>query len=152
MIYKYRSESGYSERNPIRVMTFECHELGNIDILKYLREHYLYGDLKRLVSRIISQSENPTEIITEESFTTVFELALDQIKGRTGKDIKYCVWLADRDIVENYYCSDLIEYIIYGYDIEGSVILSDLGIEGKLYGFEELPDPVEELIIKEVEG
>ena len=37
------------------------------------------------------------------------------------------------------------ELTIYGYDIRNAVVLSDLGYDGALYGFEEEQEPCEEI-------
>lgn len=48
MNVKFRSEAPYGEgyRDAVQVMTHEVYTLGNVDILDYLYENYLNGDLR----------------------------------------------------------------------------------------------------------
>ena len=65
---------------------------------------------------------------------------LSCIEDETGKTIKYALWLATKEAVEELYDGD--EQFIYEYDVTDAVILSDLGFDGVLYGFENMPEPL----------
>lgn len=136
----YRTEmSMSSERKAIPLMLFEISELHNADILEYVRDNYdLPGILKRNITEYI---ENIDEI---EEGDDVVEYMLREIlsciEDETGKTIKYALWLATKEAVEELYDGD--EQFIYEYDVTDAVILSDLGFDGVLYGFENMPEPL----------
>ena len=128
-----------SERKAIPLMLFEISELHNADILEYVRDNYdLPGILKRNITEYI---ENIDEI---EEGDDVVEYMLREIlsciEDETGKTIKYALWLATKEAVEELYDGD--EQFIYEYDVTDAVILSDLGFDGVLYGFENMPEPL----------
>lgn len=136
----YRTEmSMSSERKAIPLMLFEISELHNADILEYVRDNYeLPGILKRNITEYI---ENIDEI---EEGDDVVEYMLREIlsciEDETGKTIKYALWLATKEAVEELYDGD--EQFIYEYDVTDALILSDLGFDGVLYGFENMPEPL----------
>lgn len=66
------------------------------------------------------------------------------IEDNTGKKIRYALWLADKDAVEDMYEGN--ERDIYAYNVDDAVVLSDLGYDGTLYGFEEMPEPIEDIV------
>ena len=126
-----------SERKAIPLMLFEISELHNADILEYVRDNYdLPGILKRNITEYI---ENIDEI---EEGDDVVEYMLREIlsciEDETGKTIKYALWLATKEAVEELYDGD--EQFIYEYDVTDALILSDLGYDGILYGFENMPE------------
>ena len=66
------------------------------------------------------------------------------IYKRTGLTVNYVLWLCDsKEDVENSYQMDAGDQDIDTYPV-GEVLLSDLGKEGKLYGYEFLPERIPE--------
>lgn len=130
-----------SERKALPVMLFEITELHNADILEYVSENYLLPDeLKMDVQEIIDNIDD----VDEDGCKEVLEQVLFCIEGSTGKKIRYVLWLADKDAVEDMYEGD--ERDIYAYNVDDAVVLSDLGYDGTLYGFEEMPEPIEDIV------
>lgn len=131
----YRAESSsHPERDAISVMTFEIEELGNEDILDYVLDNYkLSNELKENIKEYINNSDGDLENILKNM--------LSEIKTQTGKDIKYALWLAEKETVIDMYDGE--ENGIDVYDTKDGVILSDLGYDGILFGFEKLPEPID---------
>ena len=131
----YRSESSsHPERDAISVMMFEIEELENEDIFDYVLDNYKLSDeLKESIKTYMDSSEGDLESILKNM--------LSEIKTQTGKDIKYALWLAEKETVIDMY--DGVENGIDVYETKDGVILSDLGYDGVLFGFEKLPEPVD---------
>jgi hypothetical protein len=141
MTIRYRTEmSDSSERDAVSVMLFEITELHNTDILEYVRDNYnLPNILKRNIDEYI---ENIDEIEEgDENVAYMLKEILGCIEDETTITVNYALWLADKDsVIDNYEGS---EREIYGYKIDNAIVLSDLGWDGTLYGFEDEPEPVE---------
>lgn len=62
------------------------------------------------------------------------------MREKTGKDIKYVLWLSDSvdDVIAEYEPNDFITEFDE-YSTADSVVLSDIGKGGKLFGYEKLP-------------
>ena len=153
---QYRTEafSGSGERDALSVLLFETCELGNTDALETLA----YGVLcKRPIRRelmdLTKRINSGTDVSINE-VKNVYKRALDEIKAITGIEVRYALWLANKQQVEDYYwrwghgvysseeeCPKPNEGDIVGYQT-GPIILSDLGADGTLYGYKEPPKPV----------
>ena len=165
----YRTEEAYGSgvRDLKEILRHEIFELGNTDILSYTLSHYI--DDKRIADNYIKSkisgkqlrniyidivyiakelSEKADQSHTFNRFQralgnelaqTVFvESFLQLIQIATGRNIKYGLWLAERRIVETYYGGQNID----SYAVS-DIILSDLGAEGILFAYTELPQPLE---------
>ena len=76
-----------------------------------------------------------------------FNNILKEIKKITKKDIKYVLWLCDsiEDIKKEYEINEpFISFNIYE---KSDIVLSDLGVAGKLYGYENKPILIKEEIL-----
>lgn len=142
---RYRTETAYGskETDPVKVMCYETFELGNNDIVytltnELLKGHPVWNEWDILVSDILMQSIY-IDKWGRENQIQFFQDILSAIKSVTGKDIKYVLWLADKDTVRDYYGGT--DDDICGYPI-GDVVLSELGYDGTLYGYEEFPQAV----------
>ena len=93
----YRSESSsHPERDAISVMMFEIEELENEDIFDYVLDNYKLSDeLKESIKTYMDSSEDDLESILKNM--------LSEIKTQTGKDIKYALWLAEKETVIDMY-------------------------------------------------
>ena len=73
-----------------------------------------------------------------------FRQALNEVEEVTGVKVNYALWLADKDTVVDYYG----RYMADKNDIDayavGPIVLSELGYDGTLYGYTEMPEPLEE--------
>ena len=131
----YRSESSLnSERDAISVMKFEIEELENEDIFDYVLDNYkLSKQLKNDIKNYIDDREG--------NLKNILENILFELKKQTGKNIKYVLWLAEKDTVIDMYDGE--ENGIDVYETKDGVVLSDLGYDGILFGFEKLPKPID---------
>ncbi len=172
---KYRSENLWGEgyRDAAAVMAHETFELANTDILITLRETILKdspyaekleileeelnnacvadGDTNGLLYNIITSHNSNDENSPSVRF---FKEILQEIKRITGKDIKYCLWLCDTpEDVKRYDIHNELEDKDIDVYIESDIILSNIGVDGCLYGFETLPGPIttNEKIVKDPE-
>lgn len=148
---RYRTEafSGSKERNAAEVMAFETFQLGNTDILEHISQHYLKDPLlhSKCTTFIRELYDNGyvDDMGTDEKVAFFGEI-LKEIEHSTGVSIKYALWLADKAVV--------CDQSWYGYNMThdedfecyevGPIILSDLGHDGTLYGYTELPVSLED--------
>lgn len=143
--YRTESFSGLGYRDAVSVMYFETFELMNTDILLTLKEKKLIkGALLSEAERYIYCLQNSTsEVFNEEEGKRFFEEVLRQIFEITGKDIRYVLWLADKETVFDFYGKDMVsESDFEQYETDGAIVLSELGYDGTLYGYEKEPCPV----------
>lgn len=165
---KYRTEDVFGEgyRDPVAVMTHETFALQNTDIPKTLSETILKGTeigtkLDIMVEEIHNgcQSEDDVDgsvyyyvenaYYDEKIGIPFYSQVLKEICKIVGKPVKYCLWLADKDAVTDYYGQGIDELTIDGYDTTESVcVLSDCGYDGKLYGFTEKPECISTETVK----
>ena len=94
--------------------------------------------LKKNINDIIDNIEDVEE--DDEDIKYMLNEIIYCIEEETGVKVNYALWLAEKDAVIKYYEGD--ERDIYGYDTSNAVILSDLGEDGILFGYEEEPKPV----------
>ena len=150
-LIRYRTEafSGSGERDAASVMAFETFELGNTDILETVCSGPLRnaGALCNRCRGMIRELEE-NEFIDDMSFTDMvsfYKEVLSEIEKVTGVAVKYALWLADKETVTDRrwygrYMSDNDDYESY---VVGPVVLSELGFDGTLYGYAELPVSLE---------
>ena len=159
---RYRTEAfgGSEERNALQVMLFETYEMGNADIPRTLANGILAGteigrELDLLADRLQESGESHDEI------KRLFQLALGKIEELTGKQVNFVLWLADeQDVRDKYWryangvydpsasCPEPGDGDIDAYEI-GFVILSDLGPDGALYGYQSFPTPIIECAMEQ---
>ena len=162
---KYRTEQLWGEgyRDAAKVMAHEVFELRNTDIIKTLSETILKDtEMSHLLRVLGEEIENDCIFIGDNGLlydivknysnddkyktlgSTFFEEVLHTIKEETGKDIKYCLWLCDspQDIINSYDINHELNENSFDCYEESDVILSDLGVEGKLYGYVSIPVPI----------
>lgn len=151
----YRSDDLFGDgyRDAVDVMAHEIFELQNADILDTLADGILKDtdiaeDLKHLSYDIgAPRAVYFADILEEEDADTAEEKAkafvreiLDAVREKTGKDIKYVLWLSDSvdDVIAEYELNESITEFDE-YSTADSVVLSDIGKGGKLFGYEKLP-------------
>lgn len=151
----YRSDDLFGDgyRDAVDVMAHEIFELQNADILDTLADGILKDtdiaeDLKHLSYDIgAPRAVYFADILEEEDTDTAEEKAkafvreiLDAVREKTGKDIKYVLWLSDSvdDVITEYELNESITEFDE-YSTADSVVLSDIGKGGKLFGYEKLP-------------
>lgn len=142
---EYRTEtySGSYVRDVTEVFLFEIKELGNTDILETLKDSlYISDSTKEIIKTLIREIEDTgfVDDMSDDDFTNVvIRPILKDILSITGKDIRYAVWLTSYNAVKQIYAGR--EDTIDAYETS-SVILSDLGVDGRLYGYEMFPMPL----------
>lgn len=119
----FRSEQygGSGVRDAIEVVQFEIFELGNTDILDYFLSH--------------NGPNAEVERVQAEMIKNGYVTGLDQRRFAMSLlgDVKYALWLTDKEIAIRLYGEELDEYPT------GPVVISDLGQEGILYGYYHMP-------------
>lgn len=151
----YRSDSIFGDgyRDAVDVIAHEIFELWNADILDTLADGVLKDlniaeDMMRLSNDMqFSKTayfadifEEKDKSIAEEKEKAFVRKILDAVKEKTGKDVKYVLWLSDSvdDVIAEYELNDSITEFDE-YSTADSVVLSDIGKGGKLFGYEKLP-------------
>lgn len=151
----YRSDSIFGDgyRDAVDVMAHEIFNLWNSDILDtlangVLKDMDIAEHLKRLSYDISSPKavyftdilEEEDQSIAEGKIRVFIRSILDTVKEKTGKDIKYVLWLSDSvdDVITEYELNDSITEFDE-YSTADSVVLSDIGKGGKLFGYEKMP-------------
>lgn len=150
---KYRTEafSGSGVRDVLQVMCFEISELGNTDILTTLSNGLLAGTncAKRMEQVVEAES-----LMSKDAALCLCKEVLEQIKERTGYDIRYALWLADKETVTKSFwrwangvyqddevCPEPEPEDIDAYEIGPVILSANDGDGGTLYGYEEYPVP-----------
>lgn len=150
----YRSDDLFGDgyRDAVDVMAHEIFELQNADILDTLADGVLKDmDIAENLKHLSYDIGAPRAVyfadILEEDADTAEEKAkafvreiLDAVREKTGKDIKYVLWLSGSvgDVITEYELNEAITEFDE-YSTADSVVLSDIGKGGKLFGYEKLP-------------
>ena len=151
MDIRYRTEtfSGMGYRDAAEVMAFETFEMGNTDIMETLiaartvQDPSLIHTMKGYVEEL--DANGFIDDLSEADAIKFFGRVLDEIRSVTGYTIKYALWLADEDTVMGFYGKDeILPDDVDAYEI-GPVVLSELGYDGTLYGYESCPEPIIEV-------
>lgn len=143
----YRSNDIFGDgyRDAVDVMAHEIFNLWNSDILDTLAD----GVLKDMdIAEHLKLEEEDKSVAENKAKTFVREI-LDTVKEKTGKDIKYVLWLSDSvdDVITEYELNEPITEFDE-YSTADSVVLSDLGKGGKLFGYEKLPAAIRTVNMK----
>ncbi len=149
---RYRTEafSGTGERVAAEVMAFETFQLGNTDILETLAESVLKdrGEITGRCWSLVKELNNNgfVDDMNEDDQAAFMQSVLEEIKQVTGVDVRYALWLADKDVVTNrkWYGRDMFDDDDFDCYEVGPVVLSELGFDGTLYGYEEMPVRLED--------
>ncbi len=151
----YRSDDIFGDgyRDAVDVMAHEIFELQNADILDTLADSVLKDmDIAENLKHLSYDIGAPRAVyfadILEEEYTDIAEgkakafvrEILDAVREKTGKDIKYVLWLSGSvdDVITEYELNEPITEFDE-YSTADSVVLSDIGKGGKLFGYEKLP-------------
>ncbi len=142
----YRSEDslGSGVRDIIDVMTYEIYELRNPDILDYVFEHYEFstGLSNDISAYLYALSDDVYYHMSKQNVQNLCTKIVDEINKKTKHNLKFALWLADRDVVADMYADDELNIDAY---YTSDVILSDLGYDGKLFAYDEEPEPIDDI-------
>lgn len=139
MEVKYRNESysGSGVRNAVDVIVHEIYELRNTDIIDYCLSHFSLQKMHfNLTFKVLKDIIEDDDAVEESDIRILIEDLLKNIESETGVSVNYALWLASKESVKENY--DGKESTIDAYEI-GPVILSDLGEDGVLYGYQTKP-------------
>lgn len=130
---------GREELDIYSVIAGEIIELGNKDIIDYCLNNYpLSSELKGRMSETLKEWDDYEEL-PEEDIILMIEDLVKEISHIFHMPIRYALWLASKEAVEELY--DGNEDNISGYYVS-DIILTDLGYDGRLYGYTEKPMPL----------
>ena len=146
---KHRSEIPFGEgfRDFVEVCTHETYTLGNIDIIDGLKDGLLQHSY--LWSRLNDLSIEDTlhGFVDDMSITDwhdFFRECQTELEHIYNVPFTYVLWLAEEDGVKSYH--SLGETPVQDEDIdcyeESPYIISDLGFDGALYAYENIPKPI----------
>lgn len=150
-LVRYRTEafSGTGERDAAEVMAFETFTLGNVDILQTLAEGPLKGrgEITNRCWNFIDELNNNGFVDDMGTYDQIkfMKEVLGEIEKVTGVHVQYALWLADKEVVTDrkWYGRDMADDEDFESYQVGPVVLSELGFDGTLYGYEVLPISLE---------
>ena len=138
----YRCETCYGSgvRNAEDVILHEIFELRNTDILCYCLDKYGLTRMgfNRTLESLIKATDNGDELDEEEIRLVVKDL-LKHIEAITGHAVRFALWLTTKQAAKELY--EGTEESLDAYHT-GPVILSDLGEDGILFGYESNPEKI----------
>jgi hypothetical protein len=143
--YGYRSEVPFGEgyRDAVAVIKHEIFELGNDDILVTLRNDIL-RDNQEIMDELILRIQHGRANLPDNIATEFCQLLVHAVSSTVGKDINYVLWLCPTKA--DVYLYELMDMRLQDSDIDtyetSDVIFANLGQEGCLYGYTELPEKV----------
>lgn len=144
IMYRTETYSGSRERRFDYVLQFEVFELGNCHILEELVQNGLVSrqDLVKQIQDIASEWEKNGYVddMPEDDQLEFIEQLRIEISMRLNQDIQFALWLTDRQYVQDFYQGT--DSDTEGYETS-DVILSNLGNDGILFGYECEPYPIE---------
>lgn len=139
IMYRLEQLYGSGVRDLQEIIVFEISELGNTDVLIYSLSHYREYFSDNLAGRLESFINNEEYFEAHESYIRdLVNIYLRALSTKFGYPLKYGLWLAEKSRfsiemqpeLDAYYTSD--------------VVLSDLGLDGKLFAYEHMPEPIEQ--------
>lgn len=139
---RYRNESCYGDgfRDIVDVMRHEIFTLENTDILEYLLDKNPEAFSDELIEDMKQAIGHTEEYGGTDEMQELCTNIRDSLSRFYGKELRYCLWLADKDVVKELYDGNSAESVD-AYKVS-DYILSDLGRDGTLYAYEDFPEPV----------
>lgn len=142
MLYRTESFSGSGVRNLRDIIEYEMSTLFNTDIPRYVLESYdLPDDLRQDLRDTLALEETGEYpfLVDRGYLQQLIGQMVDAVGRSVGKTLRYGLWLAGKDAVRKHYGG---EADIQAYPA-GDAVLSDLGYDGKLFAYENNPQPIE---------
>jgi len=142
--YGFRTESyeGSGVRDALDIVFFECNDMGNYDIPKTMLS--LYGGTGddwqnlRWWVEACEKGDDPLEYIASGDLYNSLARILE---NELPIGVRYALWLTTEDAVREYYGGE--DGDIDRYSLDDAIVLSDLGYDGVLFGFERMPTPIQ---------
>ena len=144
---RYRSEKvgvgGNGIRDILAVMTYEIYNMGNSDILTTLIPTIkpVNPELSCEMQSMVNELEENFSFddMGEDDVHEICQKIVECLNNIYHKNLKYCLWLADYNVVMNYYGHGRLSLSdIDGY-MESDIVLSKIEPDGSLYAYEENP-------------
>ena len=140
-LYRTESYSGSRVRDLRDIIEYEMSALFNTDIPRYVLESYdLSDDLRQdLLDTLALEDTGEYPFLVDRGYLQqLIDRMVDAVGRSVGKTLRYGLWLAGRDAVREVYGgnADIQAYLT------GDAVLSDLGYDGKLYAYENNPQPI----------
>lgn len=161
----FRCEEFFGEgyRDAASVMAHETFVLDNTNILDYLIQSDIISNSTKEYLRVYTTLMEEGRLIhtgydtdyeemlyrfreKEQDRIEFFQEVLSDIKETTGIIIHFCLWLCDapEDSFDSYnldFQKKISDFSFDEYE-KSTVVLADIGKEGKLYGYEYEPKPI----------
>lgn len=141
-IYRTEYYSGSGIRDLAVIIEYEMSELRNTDIPRYILGHYdLPEELRKEIEDTLSledEGEYPF-LFDRHMLNELINSMIRAVSRQTGMKLRYGLWLASRETVEQHYgAGEQID----AYPV-GDAVLSDLGPDGILYAYQTNPKPIQ---------
>ena len=143
-LYRTESYSGSLVRNIRDIIEYEMAELRNTDIPRYVLGRYALSDgLRKDLEDILALEPTGEYPFTggRGDLLDTIDALLKEVGELTGTPVRYGLWLASYESVRLRYCPSGSR------DIDGyptsDAILSDLGEDGILFGYADLPKKIQ---------
>ena len=138
IMYRNAEYGGSDVFDAESVILFEIGELKNTYILEYCTNHYDLSDIlldrmKAVIENVESYEEDTPELVT------VVKDLLKEVSRQCKTKVRYCLWLASLENVRELYDGNDDNISAYK---TSDVILSDLGDDGMLFGYSEMPKQI----------
>lgn len=141
ILFRTEQYSGSGIRSLPEIIYYEMYELGNKDIPRYILEHYQLPDAQhKALEDTLTIKEKYPFLSDRHNFETLINEVINSIGHQHGMNLRYGLWLAEHQIVQYYYGGDDGDIQAYA---TSPVICSNLGVEGILFAYENLPTPVQ---------
>lgn len=145
-MYRTEAFSGQMIYDVCEVIRFETFELGNSDILEtILMKGFIKDQNLHNLAWMIAETTDVyrrSEFMSKDEERDFVRNLVEAVSSSTGIDLKYCLWLAPKKALSDFYGLDMIDEFDYeAYEV-GPVVLSDLEDMGKLFGYAEYPSPL----------
>lgn len=135
----YRSERIYGSgvRDLQEIITFEVSELWNTDVFVYSLDHYgEYFDSHLADTLKLFAYDDDYLAAFGSTVGNTVEAFLHALNRGCGHHLRYGLWLAEKSRFPGDMQPELDAYLT------SDVILSDLGSDGKLFAYENMPQPI----------
>ena len=140
LLFRTENYSGTGVRDLSDIISYEMTELRNRDIPEYVLAHYdLPKKLRRKLEDMLALNEEYPFVFDRDEFETTMEKVIQEIGRQKGLNLHYGLWLAEVGNVLLRYNGTVADTFAYG---TSPVVLSNLGPDGVLFAYEELPTSI----------
>ena len=140
----YRTEIAYGSgvRDLEKIIRYEIEELNNLDIPDTLVFKWDLTQLEKETIQDFTDNFFDKYIDDKQKQEEIIKICLNIIK-REYPNAKYALWLTNKDVVKKLYGGQ--DNNIDTYEIKNTKPISDLGFDGGLYVYDEIPKPINKI-------